>query len=207
MSRRQIRPDPDTPHLRSLRNRQDVSDDLTAPNSLNHTIFSPPYHTNHEIMASSSPPPSFSKPPIFLLKTKSTPHDGYEEYFSSRGYDPTFVPVLEHRFHDENLKTVKELFVSGQLDEGSERKYGGLIFTSQRAVEGFVRAVEEVGGMRTFLSSLFEAVIIYPYNPLFCSVRQFKYPIPLKTRIKKKNKPLTRSQFDQSQPQQQHPNP
>lgn len=97
-------------------------------------------------MATSSQPPSFSKPPIFLLKTKSTPHDGYEEYFSSRGYNPTFVPVLEHRFHDENLRIVKDLFLSGQLDEGSGRKYGGLIFTSQRAVEAFARIMEEIGG-------------------------------------------------------------
>ncbi|KAL1865242.1 hypothetical protein Plec18167_009510 [Paecilomyces lecythidis] len=114
-------------------------------------------------MAISSQSPPLSKPPIFLLKTKSIPHDGYEEYFSSRGYHPTFVPVLEHRFHDENLKIVKDLFTSGQLDEGSGRKYGGLIFTSQRAVEGFARVVEEVGVSRATTAS--KSLILYTVGP------------------------------------------
>jgi len=85
------------------------------------------------------------KTPIFLLKTKSSPHDGYEEYFSASGrYDPIFIPVLEHRFRDANLRTVRDLFVSGAVG----REYGGLIFTSQRAVEGFARVIrEEVGSM------------------------------------------------------------
>ncbi|GAD93044.1 uroporphyrinogen-III synthase [Paecilomyces variotii No. 5] len=114
-------------------------------------------------MAISSQSASLSKPPVFLLKTKSTPHDGYEEYFSSRGYNPTFVPVLEHRFHDGNLKIVKNLFTSGQLDEGSGRKYGGLIFTSQRAVEGFTRIVEEVGVSKATSAS--KSLILYTVGP------------------------------------------
>ncbi|PGH10212.1 hypothetical protein AJ79_05466 [Helicocarpus griseus UAMH5409] len=83
------------------------------------------------------------KTPVFLLKTKSTPHDGYEEYFSASGhYEPSFVPVLEHRFRDASLRRVRDLFVSGEIGE----QYGGLIFTSQRAVEGFSRIIrEEVG--------------------------------------------------------------
>jgi uroporphyrinogen-III synthase len=92
-------------------------------------------------------------PPILLLKTKSTPHDGYEDLFS-RNYDPTFVPVLEHRFHTENLNQVRDLFVSGAFGdanpntngndtENKNRKYGGLIFTSQRAVEGFAKMIED----------------------------------------------------------------
>lgn len=85
-----------------------------------------------------------NKSPVFLLKTKNTPHDGYDEYFSSTGrYEPSFIPVLEHRFNDANLDIVRDLFVSGQICE----KYGGLIFTSQRAVEGFTRMIKsEVGG-------------------------------------------------------------
>lgn len=82
-------------------------------------------------------------PPILLLKTQSTPHDNYADYFSARGYKPIFIPVLEHRFHDDNLARVKELVTSGELEE----KYGGLIFTSQRAVEGFGRVLGEIGGM------------------------------------------------------------
>lgn len=86
--------------------------------------------------------------PVLLLKTKSTPYDGYDEYFSSASsssslacqYDPRFIPVLEHKFHDPNLATVKELCVSGSLAQ----RYGGLIFTSQRAVEGFAGAVRDI---------------------------------------------------------------
>ncbi|EEP80587.1 conserved hypothetical protein [Uncinocarpus reesii 1704] len=96
----------------------------------------------------------FGKPnsaiPVLLLKTKSTPHDGYEEYFSSttrrHHYKPIFVPVLEHIFDYENLGKLKDLFVSRALT----RKYGGLVFTSQRAVEGFSRMiVDEVGPEET----------------------------------------------------------
>ncbi|KAF4203914.1 hypothetical protein CNMCM8927_008061 [Aspergillus lentulus] len=91
-----------------------------------------------------SPSHSFSSSPatpILLLKTKSTPHDGYEEFFSAHGYNPAFVPVLEHHFNHTNLRTVEDLFTSGSLNAGPGRKYGGLIFTSQRAVEGFARLV------------------------------------------------------------------
>ncbi|RHZ69403.1 hypothetical protein CDV55_106180 [Aspergillus turcosus] len=84
---------------------------------------------------------SSSATPILLLKTKSTPHDGYEEFFSAHGYNPAFVPVLEHHFNEPNLRIVKGLFTSGSLSPGPRRKYGGLIFTSQRAVEGFARLV------------------------------------------------------------------
>lgn len=102
-------------------------------------------------------------PPILLLKTKSSPHDGYDDYFSRNGYTPTFIPVLEHRFHRQNLAHVRDLFVSGAFAADSEdadgesgitapennkgKKYGGMIFTSQRAVEGFARMIEEDGCM------------------------------------------------------------
>ena len=109
------------------------------------------------------PPPT----PILLLKTKSAPHDGYEEYFSTNGYHPQFIPVLEHRFHTENLATVRQLFASGafntdttpiidngngtgtgaQAPNASSKKYGGMIFTSQRAVEAFAKMIEDNGRM------------------------------------------------------------
>ncbi|KAL2009783.1 hypothetical protein VTN00DRAFT_5590 [Thermoascus crustaceus] len=114
----------------------------------------------------SSPSYSFSKPPIFLLKTRSTPHDGYEEYFSAHGYVPAFVPVLEHRFNEENLRAVRDLFLSGELNEsaGRRRKYGGLIFTSQRAVEGFTRVVRDEVGVET-ASSASHSLILYTVGP------------------------------------------
>lgn len=90
------------------------------------------------------------KIPMLLLKTKSTPHDGYEEYFSVvKGkdeklcYEPTFVPVLEHRFQEEALGAVRGLLKNKEISKNAGARYGGLIFTSQRAVEAFARVVEE----------------------------------------------------------------
>lgn len=94
------------------------------------------------------------QPPVLLLKTKSSPHDGYEDFFSAGTYSPAFIPVLEHRFHRENLARVRGLFASGAFNpdsdnanghDGGSRKYGGLIFTSQRAVEGFAQMIEDEG--------------------------------------------------------------
>jgi uroporphyrinogen-III synthase len=106
---------------------------------------------------SSSLRPTTSKSPIFLLKTKSTPHDGYDEYFTAHGYEPRFIPVLEHKFHNANLQIVQDLYVSGTLTE----KYGGLIFTSQRAVEGFASAMHnvEIGGMQCNASAVSKATL------------------------------------------------
>lgn len=85
--------------------------------------------------------------PILLLKTRSTPHDGYEEYFrapqAGRSFDPIFVPVLEHKFLDENLEVVRGLLKNKEIRSDGESKYGGMIFTSQRAVEAFAKIVAE----------------------------------------------------------------
>ncbi|KAJ5086929.1 hypothetical protein NUU61_008236 [Penicillium alfredii] len=101
--------------------------------------------------------------PILLLKTKSTSHDGYDDFFSARNYTPSFIPVLEHRFHTVNLARVRGLFASGAFGKSSDqdqtdgnpngssngtanvRSYGGLIFTSQRAVEGLAQMLEAEG--------------------------------------------------------------
>ena len=89
--------------------------------------------------------------PILLLKTKSTPNDGYEERFStatigSNKFDPTFVPVLEHQFLDQGLDVVKDLLRNKQIGKDEGKRYGGMIFTSQRAVEAFARLVEKGKG-------------------------------------------------------------
>lgn len=85
--------------------------------------------------------------PIFLLKTKSSPTDGYEELFSKGDgelkFRPVFVPVLEHKFLDDGLQTVRELLHDKRIGKDSSCKYGGLIFTSQRAVEAFAKLVQE----------------------------------------------------------------
>lgn len=91
-----------------------------------------------------------SSTPIFLLKTKSTPNDGYEEQFSAvnneRRFEPTFVPVLEHQFLDEGLGAVRDLLRNQEIGKRDENRYGGMIFTSQRAVEAFAGLVEEGKG-------------------------------------------------------------
>jgi uroporphyrinogen-III synthase len=87
--------------------------------------------------------------PILLLKTKSIPHDGYEEQFSSSKddeFDPIFVPVLEHQFIDNGLAVARQLLKRLQIGKDAGKKYGGLIFTSQRAVEVFAKLVDEGKG-------------------------------------------------------------
>lgn len=90
--------------------------------------------------------------PILFLKTKSTPNDGYEDQFSGEKdgilFEPTFVPVLEHKFLDAGLNIVRELLQKKQIGKETGLKYGGLIFTSQRAVEAFARLIEEGKGAR-----------------------------------------------------------
>ncbi|KIW28184.1 uncharacterized protein PV07_07866 [Cladophialophora immunda] len=103
-----------------------------------------------------APPPTI---PVLLLKTRSQPHDAYEEYFAASCsatiittttaqstdpphpvFVPEFVPVLDHRANTENLGVLEELLKRGRLSE----RYGGMIFTSQRAVEAWADVVKRV---------------------------------------------------------------
>ncbi|KAF5677242.1 uroporphyrinogen-iii synthase [Fusarium heterosporum] len=89
-----------------------------------------------------------SKIPVLLLKTRSSPGDSYEDLFSESSingteFAPEFVPVLLHQFHDEGLKEVATLLRERRIGNQEHHKYGGLIFTSQRAVEAFVKLVED----------------------------------------------------------------
>ncbi len=90
------------------------------------------------------------KTPVLLLKTKSVPGDAYEELFSSPpdgpGFEPSFVPVLEHRFDDDGMAKVRTALRSQAISTAEGSAYGGLIFTSQRAVEAFTKLVEERRG-------------------------------------------------------------
>ncbi|EPE03654.1 uroporphyrinogen-iii synthase [Ophiostoma piceae UAMH 11346] len=89
--------------------------------------------------------------PVFLLKTKSSPHDAYEELFSSPRptsnpstetlFEPVFVPVLEHRFDDAGVASLTSSLTGKEIAAGQE--YGGMIFTSQRAVEAFTKVVHD----------------------------------------------------------------
>ena len=91
--------------------------------------------------------------PVLLLKTRSNVKDVYEDHFSRRrphisrvaegpglSYKPIFVPVLEHRPSQENLQQIRTIVRNGKLSD----EYGGLVFTSQRAVEGFAGVIAEI---------------------------------------------------------------
>ncbi len=95
---------------------------------------------------------------ILLLKTKSIPSDSYEEYFSSPGslFTPVFVPVLEHKPNVSNLEHVKKLLHEGEL----KRRYGGMIFTSQRAVEGFAQIVQELERERSLAEDEKKSILV-----------------------------------------------
>lgn len=94
------------------------------------------------------------KTPVLLLKTKSVPGDAYEELFSSPpdgvgfgfGFEPSFVPVLEHRFDEHGMARVRRALQTKSIGTAESSAYGGLIFTSQRAVEAFTQLVEEGRG-------------------------------------------------------------
>jgi len=87
--------------------------------------------------------------PVLLLKTKSIPADGYHEIFAGwNNYLPTFLPVLEHRFRDDALTWLKNITsdrgFSSDTTTPTNSSFGGIIFTSQRAVEAFTAIVESL---------------------------------------------------------------
>lgn len=88
--------------------------------------------------------------PILLLKTKSTPGDAYEDIFSQPHHGlsltPSFVPVLEHTFDREGMTKVDSILKSRQIGNHSGAPYGGMIFTSQRAVEAFTKLAQDGQG-------------------------------------------------------------
>ncbi|PSR85476.1 tetrapyrrole biosynthesis, uroporphyrinogen III synthase [Coniella lustricola] len=88
--------------------------------------------------------------PVLLLKTKSSPGDSYEDIFSQPHnglrFEPTFVPVLEHRFQKDGLSKVGALLQSRKISRQLDAVFGGFIFTSQRAVEAFTQIVQDGQG-------------------------------------------------------------
>ncbi len=109
---------------------------------------------------------------ILLLKTKSVPVDVYEEYFSTNiQYQTQFVPVLEHHFNDESLQELQVLVMSGAFQqeyvpEPSVNRYGGIIFTSQRAVEAFSKVVKNLRQVSRVLDKLLPSVLpLYVVGP------------------------------------------
>lgn len=102
---------------------------------------------------------SVDQAPVYLLKTKSSPSDSYEEYFNTAEnghFKPIFVPVLEHLFRDDALRTLRRSSERFAFAGGSEatsrqkatanqaKRYGGIIFTSQRAVDAFATVIAKL---------------------------------------------------------------
>lgn len=102
---------------------------------------------------------SLDQVPIYLLKTKSPPTDAYEEYFNELDegkYKPIFVPVLEHILREDALRTLRRSAERFAFAGGSEadarrkatnnpaKKYGGIVFTSQRAVDAFATVIAKL---------------------------------------------------------------
>ncbi|KAL5597036.1 hypothetical protein BROUX41_006297 [Berkeleyomyces rouxiae] len=109
------------------------------------------------------------KIPVLLLKTASTPTDAYQDLFgrpepqaqggggreaaetssassascSAAFFDPTFVPVLHHHFDEDGIAQLHKILYDGSVGAGKACQYGGLIFTSQRAVEAFAHVLEQ----------------------------------------------------------------
>lgn len=101
-------------------------------------------------MASTAEDMETSEVAIVLLKTKSTPGDGYQDIFSKPAhgfsYVPSFVPVLEHKLDDCGMARVGSILQSNDIGTHPTALYGGLIFTSQRAVEAFTKLVHDGQG-------------------------------------------------------------
>jgi uroporphyrinogen-III synthase len=101
-------------------------------------------------MTTERPSANSTKIPILLLKTKSTPGDAYEDLFSASEdgiqFEPTFVPVLQHRFEDAGMGILNSLLQERRINRSTDSSYGGLIFTSQRAVEAFAKLAGRAKG-------------------------------------------------------------
>ncbi|KAH9845853.1 uroporphyrinogen-III synthase-like [Teratosphaeria destructans] len=131
--------------------------------------------------------------PIYLLKTKSSPTDNYHDHFTTQNYLPIFVPVLDHMFRDDALRTLRRsaerfAFAGGsaanpvklrKATNNPAKKYSGIIFTSQRAVDAFALTIMKLDPEKL-------PVYFDPHMPLYVvgpataqSVRSLHLPCPV----------------------------
>ncbi|WWC67098.1 uncharacterized protein I206_101005 [Kwoniella pini CBS 10737] len=75
--------------------------------------------------------------PIILFKTPSPSYelDSYTKILSKTKYNSTFIPILEETYHINELISI--------IEEGSN-KWEGVIITSKRGSEGWIKAVNEI---------------------------------------------------------------
>ncbi|KAG5969756.1 hypothetical protein E4U58_001121 [Claviceps cyperi] len=115
----------------------------------------------------------FMDVPVLLLKTKSTPSDSYEETLSAHSFSngcvngrlvPRFIPIFRHRFDEQGLCKIQSLLLNRRISHCADAEYGGIIFTSQRAVEAFSRVVRNGQGNGTIWPHL-QKIPIYSVGP------------------------------------------
>ncbi len=98
-----------------------------------------------------------NRTPIVLLKARAA-DDGYQHRLgiakNGLDYRPIYLPVLDYYFDEKNLGVVRELLESKQFGNDDRQSYGGLIFTSQRAVEAFAHLIREGKGLQSHLPLL-----------------------------------------------------
>lgn len=124
--------------------------------------------------------PSASSPvaaiPVLLLKTASVPTDAYHQLLSSSApitdlatgpgpgpqFVPRFLPVFLHRFRPEATSWLEELLRQRRIGDGHDCTFGGLVFTSQRAVDAFRSVLDSL-----LLSGKQEAPLIGQQTPVY----------------------------------------
>lgn len=74
---------------------------------------------------------------VLLLKNKTIPKDTYNDILETLGYNPVFIPLLEHNHYDKNLTL--EFLISEEFSQVQS-----FIITSQRAVECFNECVNSI---------------------------------------------------------------
>ncbi|PUU80048.1 tetrapyrrole biosynthesis, uroporphyrinogen III synthase [Tuber borchii] len=103
--------------------------------------------------------------PILFLKTRSLPHEQYNEFFASNPLDnavftPLFIPVLKH--HHVNLDNLKTHLIT-KFDSADPDSYGGLVITSQRTAEALSSIIPALPP--TTLQNLFANTKVWVVGP------------------------------------------
>lgn len=103
--------------------------------------------------------------PILFLKTRSQPHEHYNEFFASNPLDnavfkPFFIPVLKH--HHVNLDNLKTHLIT-KFDSADPASYGGLVITSQRTAEALSSIIPALPP--TTLQNLFANTKVWVVGP------------------------------------------
>jgi uroporphyrinogen-III synthase len=99
--------------------------------------------------------------PVLLLKTQSTPTDDYATFFKTNAFTPTFHPVLAHTLKPSALAFLSETIPKLGTPDAS---YGGIIFTSQRAVEAVAAVTSDLqaAGNPVRLAAEFPLYVVGP---------------------------------------------